>query len=525
MAEEKLYDDMSTLEKIEYVKKETQRLEGMGGEKAIKRQHDRGKYTARERIDKLFDPGTFAEIGLWCKSSGIEYDLYKQDIPADGVIAGCGEINGRTAYAAAQDFTVMGGTLGRMHANKIVRTMGEAAKAGCPMLYLADSGGARIQEATDSLSGYGDLFYNNTRYSGVIPQLCAIWGPTAGGAVYSPALMDCVFVVDKETQAFITGPRVIKEVLGEEITEEELGGAKVNAEKNGNAHFFAKNEDESIEQIKTLLSYLPSNSREKPPHVETGDPSDRAEPKLNEIIPDSDTRPYDMKVLIKMVVDNGVLFEWMERYAKNIVTGLARMNGDTVGILAQNPMYVAGALDINACDKGSRFIRFCDAYNIPIINFVDVPGYMPGKEQEFGGIIRHGAKMLFAYSEATVPKITIPTRKAYGGSYIGMCSKDLGADAVLCWPTAQMAVMGAGGAVAVIERKAITEAENPEKKEAELIKEYRNRFVNPFFSATKLNVDAIIEPAETRPYICRFLRMLRNKHEELPWKKHSIMPT
>jgi len=403
--------------------------------------------------------------------------------------------------------------------------MDEAAKARCPVLYVADSGGARIQEGVDSLSGYGDLFYRNTIYSGVIPQLCAIMGPCAGGAVYSPALMDCIFTVDKITQAFITGPRVIKAVLGEEVGAEELGGARINCEKSGNGTFFAKDEDECIEQIKTLLSYLPQNNGKKPPHIETGDPPDRVEPELRELVPARSTVPYDMKKVLRLVVDNGVIFEWQERYARNIICCFARMNGDSVGIIAQQPMYLAGCLDINACDKASRFIRFCDAFNIPVLNFVDVPGYMPGTDQEWGGIIRHGAKMLFAYSEATVPKITIVTRKAYGGSYLGMCSRDLGADVVLAWPTAEMAVMGPEGAVDVIEAKTIKEAADPAQKRAELIKEYRERFANPYLPASKLHIDAMIDPAETRELVCKALKLFANKDVKLPAKRHGVMPT
>ena len=512
-------------EKLEWMKKEEARLKGMGGQKRIEEQHKKEKYTARERIDKLYDPGSFIEIGLWCRSESLHYDLYKKEVPADGVITGYGSINGRPVYGFFQDFTVMGGTLGRRHADKICRVMDEAAKAGAPVLYIADSGGARIQEGVDSLSGFGDMFYRNSIYSGVIPQLCAIIGPCAGGAVYSPALMDCIFTVDRRTQMFITGPKVVKAVLGEELTAEELGGAKINCERNGNAHFFAKSENECFEQIKTLLGYLPLNNKEKPPHSETGDPPERVEPKLRELIPDRPTSPYDMKQLLRLVVDNGVIFEWQERFARNIVTCFARMNGDTVGIIANQPMHLAGSLDINCSDKASRFIRFCDCFNIPILNFVDVPGYLPGTQQEHAGIIRHGAKMLYAYSEAIVPKLTVIIRKAYGGSYQGMCGKELGTDIVFSWPTGEMAVMGPEGAVDVIEWKAIAEAEEPEEKRAELVKEYKERFANPYLPASKLQIDAIIDPAETRPLICQALRMLKNKEVKLPWKKHDIMPT
>ncbi|OIP26813.1 MAG: methylmalonyl-CoA carboxyltransferase [Chloroflexi bacterium CG15_BIG_FIL_POST_REV_8_21_14_020_46_15] len=515
----------TALEKLEWMKKEEERLKGMGGAERIEEQHGRGKYTARERIEKLYDPGTFLEIGLWCKSESLAYDLYKREIPADGVIAGYGNINGWPVYGFFQDFTVMGGTLGRRHAEKMSRVLDEAAKAGCPVLYVADSGGARIQEGVDALSGYGDMFYRNTLYSGVIPQLCAIVGPCAGGAVYSPALMDCIFTVDKITQAFITGPGVVKAVLAEEVEPEELGGARVNCEKSGNGTFFAKDEDECIEQIKTLLSYLPSNNREKPPRVETHDPQDRIEPKLREIVPARSTAPYDMKQVLRLVVDNGVIFEWQARFARNIITCFARMNGDTVGIIANQPMHLAGSLDIDCCDKASRFIRFCDAFNISVLNFVDVPGYLPGTQQEWGGIIRHGAKMLYAYSEATVSKITIITRKAYGGSYLGMCSKDLGADIVFAWPTAEMAVMGPEGAVNVIEAKTIKEAEDPAQKRAELIREYKERFANPYLPASKLHIDAIIDPAETRFHVCRALKLFWGKEVKLPAKKHGIMPT
>lgn len=515
----------TTAEKTEWMKEQEKKLEAMGGSKRVEKQHEKGKYTARERVDKLFDHDTFVEIGLWCKSESLHYDLYKKDIPADGVIAGYGKINGRTVYAFLQDFTVMGGTLGRRHADKMIRVMDEAAKVGAPVLYVADSGGARIQEGVDALAGYGDLFYRNSIYSGVIPQLCAIIGPCAGGAVYSPALMDCIFTVDKRTQAFITGPRVVKAVLGQEVSMEELGGAKVNCERGGNAHFFATSEDECIDQIKTLLSYLPSNNREKPPRVETGDPPDRMEPKLGEVVPADPMRPYDMKEVIKLIVDNGDFFEWQERFARNIITCFARMNGEVVGIIANQPNWLAGSLDINCSDKASRFIRFCDAFNVPLLNLVDVPGYMPGTEQEHGGIIRHGAKMLYAYSEATVPEITLITRKAYGGSYLAMCSKDLGADIVFSWPTGEMAVMGPEGAVDVIERKTIEAAEDPGGKRQELIKEYRERFANPYLPASKLHIDAVIDPAESRSHICKALDLFRNKRVELPAKKHDVMPT
>jgi acetyl-CoA carboxylase carboxyltransferase component len=508
---DKKWPELTTEEKYEIFEARKAVLERMGGLRGIKRQHERGKYTVRERVDLLFDPGTFVEIGLHCKSSCLHYDMYKvpvEDIPADGILAGYGLIEGRPVYAFFQDFTCWGGTLGRTHADKIKRVAGEAVQNGCPMLYIADSGGARIQEGTDSLAGYGDLFYTNSIYSGCVPQLCAIIGPCAGGAVYSPALMDCIFTVDRETEMFITGPIVIKAILGEEVGKEELGGARVNSERSGNGTFFAKDEDESIWQIKKLLSFLPGSSKEKPPYVETGDPADRTTPELRKIIPDSLTEPYDMKKVIEAVVDNGDFFEWAELFAPNLICAFARMNGNSVGIIAQNPMHLNGDLDMNAGDKGSRFMRFCDAYNIPLISFVDASGYAAGKDQEVEGIIRHTAKLIQAYAEATVPKVTVITRKAFGGPAL-LGSKSLGSDLVLAWPTCEMTAVSPESAVGIIGGDEL---------------DYRSHFSDPAVPAARLYIDEIIDAADTRSLICKALKMFENKDLDLPYKKHNVKP-
>ena len=508
---DKKWPELTTEEKYEVFQARKGVLERMGGIRGINRQHDRGKYTIRERIDLLFDPGTFVEIGLHCKSSCLHYDMYKvplEDIPADGIAAGYGLIEGRPVYAFLQDFTCWGGTLGKTHADKIKRVAGEAVQNSCPILYIADSGGARIQEGTDSLAGYGDLFYTNSIYSGCVPQLCAIIGPCAGGAVYSPALMDCIFTVDGETEMFITGPIVIKAILGQEVGKEELSGARVNCERSGNGTFYARDEDECIWQIKKLLSFLPGSAKEKPPYVETGDPADRTTPELRKIIPDSLTEPYDMKKVIETVVDNGDFFEWQELFAPNLICAFARMNGGSVGIIAQNPMHLNGNLDVNSGDKGSRFMRLCDAYNVPIISFVDASEYVAGKDQEVGGIIRHVAKLIQAYAEATVPKITVITRKAFGApGLIG--SKNLGSDLVLAWPTCEMAAASPESAVAAIGGDEL---------------DYRSRFSDPAVPAAKLYLDEIIDAADTRPLICKALKMFEKKVVDLPYKKHNVKP-
>jgi len=524
MVSEKTFAEMLTLEKSDYLKSEQARIREMGGAEAVKLQHDMGKYTARERVEKLFDPGSFFEIGEFCRSVTPHYDIFKEAPPADGVITGYGTIGGKIVYGAFQDATVMGGTLGKIHADKIVRVLKEAANVGCPMLYVVDSEGLRIKEGPDSLSGLGDIVYNMTLFSGSIPQICAVMGSCPGGITTIPGLADCVFTVDKITKMYANDPSTITKVTGEEVGDEDIGGAAVHCGKSGVGTFLTKSEDDCIEQIKRLLTFLPSSVKEKPPYVETGDPADRTSEALATIVPDKATRPFNMKKLIGELVDNGDFMEWQEKYARNMICALARMDGNTVGILAQNPMVMAGCLDVNCSDKGSRFIRFCDAYNIPILNLVDVPGYLPGTDQEWMGIIRHGAKMLFAYAEATVPEITVVTRKAYGGSYLGMCSKDMGADIVMVWPGCEMAVMGPAGAVGIIERKAIKAAEDPVAKKDELTKEYVNRFLVPTAPAANLNLDTVIDPVETRPLVCRALKLFKNKEVKLPYKKHEIMP-
>jgi len=498
-------------------------LEG-GGEERIKKQHEKGKLTARERLEKLLDEGSFVEIGMFAKSRATEFGMDKKRYPGDGVVTGYGTINGRLVFVYAQDFTVLGGSLGEMHAEKICRIMDLAMENGAPVIGLNDSGGARIQEGVDSLKGYGEIFFRNTIASGVIPQIAVIMGPCAGGAVYSPAIMDFTIMVDRSSYMFITGPQVIKAVTGEDINFEGLGGAMVHNEKSGNAHLIARNEDEAIEFIKLLLSYIPSNNMEDPPVINTGDPPDRMDYSLDKIIPEDPKKSYDVKDVISKVVDRGTFFELQPYFAPNIVIGFARLNGKSVGIVANQPRVLAGVLDINASDKAARFVRFCDAFNIPLITFVDVPGYLPGVAQEHGGIIRHGAKLLYAYSEATVPKITVILRKAYGGAYIAMSSKHLRADMVYAWPTAEIAVMGPEGAVNIVFRREIKEAEDPEKKRLELIKEYRDKFANPYVAAARLYIDDVIYPHETRPKIIQALEMLQNKREDRPMKKHGNMP-
>ena len=500
------------------------KIEGMGGKENVERQKKRGKLTARERIDQLLDKGTFRETAMFAQSrSGA-------DVPSDAVVTGYGEIDGHKVYIFSQDFTSAGGTLSEIHAKKIANLLDSAIRNGCPVIAINDSGGARIQDGVDALSGYGQLFYRNTLASGVVPQICAIIGPCAGGAVYSPALMDFIFMVKGISYAFITGPRVVKAVMGQDITEEELGGAIVAQKKAGVVSRSENSEAECFQSIRELLSFLPQSNRERPKRVDWGDSPDRTDPELFDVVPANPRKPYDMHKIIERVFDQRQdgkknYFELFPLFATNIITCFARLDGWSVGIIAQQPMSKAGALDIDACDKASRFIRFCDAFNIPIFTFVDVPGYMPGTDQEWGGIIRHGAKMLYAYSEATVPKITITIRKAYGGSYLGMCSKDLGADTVICWPSTELAVMGAEGAAAIIFRKDIEAAEDKQKVLQEKIEEYRRQFANPYLAAEHLHVDDVIDPVETRPRLVKALEMSLDKVEYRPKKKHGIIPT
>jgi acetyl-CoA carboxylase carboxyltransferase component len=496
----------------------------MGGEKAIAAQHEKGKLTARERLDLLFDKDTFREIDMFVNHRCVNFDMEKVDIPADGVITGHGLVDGRPVFAFSQDFTARAGSLGEMHAKKICKVMDLAMKAGVPFVGINDSGGARIQEGVDALSGYGQIFFRNSAASGVIPQISAIMGPTAGGAVYSPAMTDWIFMVKKSSYMFITGPEVIKSVTGEEISFEELGGAKTHNQKSGVAHFACESDEDAIIQIKTLLSYLPSNNMEDPPHVDTADDPKRTDAALDSIIPDSPNKIYDMKEVIQSIVDNGDFFEPHQYYAQNMIIGFARLNGRAIGIIANQPKQLAGCLDINASDKATRFIRFCDAFNIPLLTIADVPGYLPGSQQEWGGIIRHGAKLLWCYSEATVPKMLLVTRKDYGGSYLAMCSKDLGADMAFAWPTAEIAVMGAGGAANIIHRKEINGAEDQAAKRQEKIAEYDALFSNPYQAAQRGYIDAVIIPSETRPRLIDALEVMCSKRETRPPKKHGNIP-
>lgn len=515
---------MSTKAKIEELGKLSAKIELGGGQKAIDKQHGLGKLTARERVEKLLDPGSFTELDKFVTHRCSNFDMAGKEAPGEGVVTGYGTVDGRLVYVFSQDFTVLGGSLGEMHAAKICKVLEMAVKMGAPCIALNDSGGARIQEAVDALSGYGKIFYRNTLASGVIPQISVIMGPCAGGAVYSPALTDYVFMVKNISQMFITGPQVIKAVTGEEVSSEQLGGAMTHNRTSGVAHFAAEDEEDCFNQIRKLLSFLPSNNMEDAPFADTGDDPGRADESLNEIIPDNPNVAYDMVEVIGKIVDNGEFFQTMAYYAPNILTGYARMGGRVIGIIANQPKVMAGCLDVNCSDKAARHIRFCDAFNIPIVNFVDVPGFLPGTNQEYGGIIRHGAKMLYAYSEATVPKITIVTRKAYGGAYLAMCSRDLGADQVIAWPSAEIAVMGAEGAANIIFRKEIEGAANPAEKRAEKIADYRDRFATPYVAAERGFVDLVIEPKETRPRLINALEMLYTKRESRPAKKHGNIP-
>ncbi len=493
-----------------------------GGSKAIESQKSKGKLTARERILALLDPKSFHEYDLFVSHAGKDFDMDKKFLPGDGVVTGTGTINGYPVCIYAQDFTVAGGSLGYAHAKKIVKIMEQAMKLKVPIIGINDSGGARIQEGVNALAGYGDIFFRNTMASGVIPQISVILGPCAGGAVYSPALTDFVFVVDKISQMFITGPEVIKTVLGEEISKEDLGGARVQAEITGNAHFFAESEIQCFEQIKQLVSFIPWNNENKAKPFPKKAP--KRQFKIEEIIPVDPSEPYDVRNVIKSICDDSEFLEVQERFARNIAIGFGRIGGQTVGIVANQPMYLAGVLDVDSSDKAARFIRYCDSFNIPLVTLVDLPGYLPGVDQEYAGVIRHGAKMLYAYSEATVPKITLILRKAYGGGYIAMCSHHLKADFVFAWPTAEIAVMGPEGAANIIFRKEITEAENPEEMRRKKIEEYKDKFANPYVAAAYGYVDAVIEPTETRHFLTHALEISQNKAEQRPWKKHGVPP-
>jgi methylmalonyl-CoA decarboxylase subunit alpha len=514
----------SVAQRIQELKEKEAHIKAMGGPKAVAKQHEAGKLTARERLDHFFDPGTFRETDIFVKHRCVNFGMEKLEIPADGVVTGFGLVNGRPVFAFAQDFTSRAGSLGEMHSKKIVKVMDLALKSGVPFVGLNDSGGARIQEGVDSLSAYGQIFYRNAVSSGVIPQISAIMGPTAGGAVYSPAMTDYIFMVKNTSYMFITGPDVIKSVTGEEITFEDLGGAMAHNTKSGVAHFACEDDRDCLDQIKRLLSFLPNNNMEDPPRITCLDPTHREDPALDSLIPDSPQASYDMYDLIRMVVDDGDFFEPHRHYAQNIITAFARLHGRSIGIIANQPKVLAGCLDVDAADKATRFIRFCDAFNIPLLTIADVPGYLPGSDQEWHGIIRHGAKLLWCYSEATVPKLTLVTRKDYGGSYLAMCSRDLGADMVFAWPTAEIAVMGASGAANVIFRKEIKEAADPVAKRQEIIDHYENLLYNPYIAASRGFVDQVITPRETRPRLIEALEILSTKRETLPPKKHGNIP-
>jgi len=495
-----------------------------GGQRRIDAQHAKGKLTARERLGLLLDPDSFYEIDEFVTHRATGFGMEEKRFLGDGVVTGWGTIDGRLVYVFAQDFTVMGGSLGQAHGAKICKVMDLAMKNGAPLIGIDDSGGARIQEGVDSLWAYGEIFTRNTLASGVIPQLSVIMGPCAGGAVYSPAITDFVFMVQNTSHMFITGPAVIKAVTREEVTQEELGGAMAHNTKSGVAHFAAPDEETCLAQVRRLLSFLPQNNVEDPPYVPPTDDPQRMDEALDTLVPDDPSKPYDMKEVIARVVDDGDFLEVHQHFAQNLIVGFARLDGHPVGIVAQQPMVLAGVIDIDASDKGARFIRFCDCFNIPLVTFCDTPGYMPGVAQEHGGIIRHGAKMLYAYAEATVPKVAVITRKAYGGAYIVMSSKHLRGDINLAWPSAEIAVMGPEGAVNVVFRRDLKAAEDTEARRAELVQEYRDKFANPYVAAGRGYLDAVIAPHETRPRVIAALRMLENKRDSLPPKKHGNIP-
>ncbi len=513
-----LKDELDKLAELE------EKIKAGGGEERIQRQHASGKLTARERIDLLFDQGTFHELDLFVRHRSTNFGMDKVSIPADGVVTGYGKVNGRTVCVFSQDFAARGGTLGEMHARKICKVMDMAMSIKVPIVGFIDSGGARIQEGINALDGYGHIFFRNAGASGVIPQISAIMGPAAGGAVYSPAMTDFVFMVKKTSYMYITGPSIVKAATGEEISDEQLGGAMTHNLKSGVAQFACDDDGQAIEEIKKLLSYLPPSNDEKPPATTPADSPERADPALEDIIPENPHQTYNMKDIIRLIVDNGEVLEPSRLYAPNLITCFARLSGHVVGIIASQPNQLAGCLDINASDKATRFIRFCDAFNIPLLTIADVPGYLPGSHQEWGGIIRPGAKLLWCYSEATVPKVTLITRKAYGGAYIAMCSQSLGADYTLAWPQAEIAVMGAEGAAAIIHRQEIKNADDPRAKEAEKIEEYRKLFYNPYVAASQGYINAVIRPRDTRPTIIAAFEALRNKKESRPAKKHGNIP-
>ncbi len=495
-----------------------------GGEKRIEAQHKKGKLTARERIDLLLDEGSFNEIDRFMVHRTADFGMADKKIPGDGVVTGYGTIDGRTVYVFSQDFTVFGGSLGEANAKKVCKIMDTAMKVGVPVIGLNDSGGARIQEGVVSLGGYADIFLRNTLASGVIPQISAIMGPCAGGAVYSPAITDFIFMVEGTSYMYVTGPEVVKTVTHEEVSHDELGGAATHATKSGVSHFSARSDLECLAKIRKLVSFLPLNNAEDPPAIETGDDPERRDEGLDTVVPENPNKPYDIKDVILSVLDDGDFMEVHEEYARNLVIGLGRIDGGTVGVLSNQPAVLAGTLDIDASLKGARFVRFCDCYNIPLVTFVDVPGFLPGTLQEYGGIIKHGAKLLYAYCEATVPKITVITRKAYGGAYDVLSSKHIRGDVNYAWPSAEIAVMGSEGAVRIIFRNEIAAAKDKKAEEQKLVKEYRERFANPYTAAEKGYVDEVIVPSETRWKLVSALRLLATKRDANPPKKHGNIP-
>lgn len=515
---------MSNEKKLQEVKRREELAELGGGKERIKRRHEAGKLTARERINLLLDEGSFQEMDKFVVHESHDFGMEKKRIYGDGVVTGYGTIEGRSVFVFAQDFTVFGGSLSAANAAKICKIMDLAMKAGTPIIGLNDSGGARIQEGVASLAGYADIFLRNVLASGVIPQISAIIGPCAGGAVYSPAITDFIIMTKGSSNMFITGPDVIKAVTHEEVTMEELGGAEAHNSLSGVAHFAAENEEHTLALIRELLSFIPDNNMEDPPERETSDPPDRANPDLNAMVPDDPNQPYDIRLIIREILDENYFFEVQEHYAKNIVIGFGRLGGKSVAIVANQPDHLAGVLDIDSSDKGARFVRFCDAFNVPLLTFEDVPGFLPGVAQEHGGIIRHGAKLLYAFAEATVPKITIITRKAYGGAYCVMASKHIRADVNYAYPTAEIAVMGPEGAVNIVYKRDLEKAKDPDKLNLEKVEEFREKFANPYVAAEKGYLDEIIEPKYTRPKLIAALKMLENKRDQNPPKKHGNIP-
>ena len=511
-------------EKLERLNLLRQQSRQGGGEKRVQQQHDKGKLTARERVDLLLDQGTFEEIDLFVTHRTTDFGMADRKVPGDAVVTGHGKVDGRRIFVFAQDFTFLGGSVSEVVGQKVCKVMDLAMKTGSPIVGLNDSGGARIQEGVQSLSAYGEIFLRNTLASGVVPQLSVILGPSAGGAAYSPAITDFVFMVQGISQMYITGPDVVKAVTGEDITHDELGGAEAHSTRSGVANFVFDSEDECLAQVRRLLGFLPSNNMEDPPQAATMDDPERTDESLLYLLPDEPNKAYDIRDVVYGVVDDQDFMEVSEEYAPNIVVGFARLNGRPVGIVGNQPAYLAGVLDINASAKAARFVRFCDCFNIPLITFVDVPGFMPGTDQEYGGIIKHGAKLLYAYSEATVPKLSVMTRKAYGGAYIVMSSKHLRGDVNLAWPSAEVAVMGPDGAVNIVFREDISKADDPGGTRNKLIEEYRDRFANPYVAASLGYLDDVIDPRETRPRLIKALGMLQNKRDTLPPKKHGNIP-